>query len=83
MDCSQPGSSVPGISQARILEWALSSLTHKLWITSHLFTMKMLSHALKCFVFVVFLNSENGEVFCLGDDLDITIFSLAKKGGGW
>ena len=76
MDCSQPGSSVHGISQARILEWALSSLTHKLWITSHLFTMKG-------FVFVVFLNSENGEVFCLGDDLDITIFSLAKKGGGW
>ena len=82
VDCSQPGSSVPGISQARILEWVVSSLTHKLWVTSHLFIMKILSHALKCFVFVVFLNSENGEVF-VQVMTQTSQFSLLQKKGGW
>ena len=30
MDCSQLGSSIPGISQARILEWAAISFSKKL-----------------------------------------------------
>ena len=52
MDCSPPGSSVYGISQARILEWVAISFprgifstqdqTHVSWLTGRLFTTKLL-----------------------------------------
>ena len=34
MDCSQPGSSVHGIFQARVLEWGAKEITSDEWIVS-------------------------------------------------
>ena len=33
MDCNSPGSSVRGISQARILEWVVHSLPQEILVT--------------------------------------------------
>ena len=49
MDCSPPGSSVHGILQARVLEWAVS---YRLFNLSYLFLKSLLNLSQYCFCFM-------------------------------
>ena len=49
MDCSQPGSSVPGIFQARVLEWVAIAFHIMDWI---LFIYTYLGTGLQLYVYI-------------------------------
>ena len=59
MDCSPPGSSVRGIFQARILEWAAISFPHSL--------VKLLFLKIKQKIISLGEDTEKSELLCIAD----------------
>ena len=79
IDCSSPGSSVPGIPQARTLEWvaiSFSSIKGQHWLMTKSFQSLMASDMLQLAVLKISLLSQNKKSICM-----IFILILLQKSG--